>query len=99
MLKGFEFIDFEPTANVAESAKQKLSRIFGESPSDSSSLAFLKKTCDGFQGRLHVRSAVGHFVADVMGEDPIQVLNSLSRKVRSQLRLWKRQRALALDGF
>jgi hypothetical protein len=90
----FKFIDFEPTAILAKKAVLKLGRIFGESPSDSSALAFMRKTRNGFEGRLHIRSAVGTFMADVIGEDPLKVLNSLSRKIRSQLRVWKRERAL-----
>lgn len=93
-IKGFEFIDFEPTAGVAANAMEKLGRIFGESPSDSSARAFLRKTRQGFEGRLQIRSAVGTFMADVIGDDPVAVLNSLSRKVRSQLRLWKRSRLI-----
>ena len=90
--KQFSFIDFEPTRHLANNAMERLSRIFGESPSDSSTRAWVKKTRDGFEGRLQIRSAVGTFMADVIGEDPAQVIDSLSRKVRSQLRLWKRQR-------
>ena len=90
----FKFIDFEPTTQLAKKAVLKLGRIFGESPSDSSALAFMRKTRDGFEGRLHIRSAVGTFMADVIGEDPFEVLNALSRKVRSQLRIWKSERQL-----
>jgi hypothetical protein len=99
ILKGCEFIDFEPTSGLAERAVERLGRIFGESPSDSSTRASLKKTRNGFEGRLQIRSAVGTFVADVMGEDPLQVLNSMTRKVRSQLRMWKRVRTLEMDAI
>jgi hypothetical protein len=99
ILKGFEFIDFEPTSSLADRAVEKLSRVFGESPSDSSTRATLTKTRDGFAGRLQIRSAVGTFVADVIGEDPLQVLNSMTRKVRSQLRMWKRVRTLEIDSL
>lgn len=92
--KDFEFIDFEPSSSLARRAKERLSRIFGESPSDSSARAFLRKTRDGFEGRLQVSSVVGTFMAHVVGDDPLSVVDSLSRKVRSQLRLWKRSRSL-----
>jgi len=92
--EGFEFIDFVPDIDVSHKAEEKLSRLSGEAPSDSSLFASLRKTFKGFEGRLHIRSSVGHFMAEVVGEDPLQVLNSLSRKVRSQLRLWKSQRFL-----
>ena len=88
----FEFIDFEPSRMVAASALEKLGRIFVEAPSDSSARASLRKTLQGFEGRLQIRSAVGTFVADVTGTDPLAVLNGLSRKVRSQIRVWKRFR-------
>ena len=96
---GFEFKGFEPTHGLVSRAKERMSRVFGESPSDSATFASLEKTSGGFIGRLQIRSAVGTFVADVIGEDPVEVVNRLSRKVRSQLRLWKRHRALALDNF
>lgn len=91
---GFEFIDFEPTSTLTERALERLNRIFGESPSDSSTRAQLKKTWRGFEGQLQIRSAVGTFVADVIGEDPLAVIDSLSHKVRLQLRIWKRVRAV-----
>ena len=93
----FEYIDFEPTVSLKTRAKESFSRIFGESPSDSSTRAFLRKTRDGFQGVMQIRSAVGTFVADVIGEDPIEVVESVSRKIRSQLVSWKRDRTLAID--
>jgi hypothetical protein len=92
--RGFEYIDFEPTTSLMERAMAKMGRIFGESPSDSSTIAFLRKTVHGFEGGLRIRSAVGTFVADVIGEDPTEVVDMLSRKIRSQLRVWKRNRIL-----
>ncbi len=97
-IEKFEYIDFEPTSILTLRAKEKLNRIFGESPSDSSTRGFLRKTREGFQGVMHVRSAVGTFMADVIGEDPVAVVDTLSRKIRSQLRMWKRQRQLAIDA-
>lgn len=94
MTKTFEFIDFEPNTSVADKAMEKISRIFSESPSDSNTKAFLKKTARGFEGRLQVSSAVGTFMAEFIGEDPSKVIDRLSRKVRSQLRVWKRQRVV-----
>ena len=88
----FEFIDFEPAHDLATMAKEKLNRIFGESPSDSTTRALLRKTRDGFEGVMQVKSAVGTFVADVIGEDPKEVVDSLSNKIRSQLQSWKRKR-------
>ena len=90
----FEYIDFEPTNILIGRAKEKLSLIFGESPSDSSTHALLRKTREGFEGVMHIRSAVGTFMADVIGEDPNEVIDSLALKIRSQLRSWKSQRQL-----
>lgn len=92
MTKTFEFIDFEPSASLADRAMEKLARVFSESPSDAFAQAFVKKTQAGFEGQMQIRSAVGTFMADVIGEDPAKVIDHLSRKVRSQLRLWKRVR-------
>lgn len=93
----FEFIDFEPSENLIGRAMEKLGRIFGESPSDSSTQAFVKKTKQGFEGSLHVHSAVGIFVADVIGDDPSKVVDRLAIKIRSQLRIWKRERSIDLS--
>lgn len=73
---------------------EQLGRVFGESPSDATTKASLKKTARGFEGYLRVRSAAGTFVAHVIGDDPINVVNRLSRKVRSQIRLWRRGRVI-----
>jgi len=76
---------------------ERLHRIFGESPSDSSTRAVLRKTRAGFEGSLQIRSAVGSFIANVVGEDPIEVLDNLSQNVRSQLQIWKKQRLIAQE--
>lgn len=94
-LRKFEFIGFEPSAGVIARAKEHLGRVFGESPSDSTTFAFIKKTARGFEGCLQVRSAAGTFVAHVIGDDPLSVVRRMSRKVRSQLRIWKRDRVFA----
>lgn len=90
----FEFIDFEPCTEIASRAVDRLNRIFSESPSDSTATASVRKTSQGFEGQLSVKSASGTFMANVIGEDPLKVIDLLSRKVRSQLRLWKRVRWL-----
>lgn len=94
----FEFIDFEPSANLAALATENLNRLFGASPSDSSTQAVLRKTRGGFAGSLHIRSAVGSFLADVGGTDPIEVLEGLSREVDSQLLAWKERRRMSDDA-
>lgn len=88
----FEFIGFDPAPGVAARAMEKIARIFSESPSDAFARAFVRKTVRGFEGRLQVRSAVGTFVAEVFSDDPSEVVDKLSWKMRSQLRLWKRHR-------
>lgn len=94
-VRDFEFVDFTPSPGVVRGALDRLSRIFGESPSDSSSRAILRRTVQGgFQGTLQIRSAVGTFVADVIGEDPLEVVNQLSSKILHQLREWKQARVL-----
>ena len=97
---GFEFVDFEPSKGVSARAMEKLSQLFGESPSDSSARAILRRTRQGaFEGTLQIRSAVGTFMADVIGDDPLEVLNQLAHKVRSQLVDWKRSRFLLEKAF
>ena len=91
----FEFIGFDPGAGVIAKAMEKLGRVFGESPSDASALASVRKTIHGFEGRLRIHSSAGTFVADVIGDDPLNVVSRLSRKIRSQLRIWKRYRQLS----
>jgi hypothetical protein len=92
MMKKFQFVDFQPNTVLVDRAMEKLSRVFGESPSDSSTIAMVRKTAEGFVGKLHIRSAVGEFFADVIGEDPFEVVDDLSCKVRDQLFNWKRSR-------
>lgn len=97
-VSGLEFIDFEPASGFMSRALEKLGRVVGESPSDSSAKASLRKTGHGFVGHLRINSAVGSFVADVVGEDPLDVIGSLALKVRTQLRVWRRNRSFEL-GF
>lgn len=95
LFKELEFVGFEPSAGVISRAMEQLGRVFGESPSDSTTIGLVKKTARGFEGSLHVRSAAGTFVAHVIGDDPLSVIRRMSRKIRSQLRIWKRDRNLA----
>ncbi len=95
LFKEFEFVGFEPSAGVISRVSEQLSRVFGESPSDSTAFTLIKKTSFGFEGSLKIRSAAGTFVAHVIGDDPLSVVRRLSRKIRSQLRLWKRERIFA----
>lgn len=95
MTETIEFIDFEPPASLTDQAAEKLARVSSESPSDSNTRAFLKKTQTGFEGRLQISSAAGTFLADEIGEDPAEVIEALSHKVRSQLETWKAERCLA----
>jgi len=90
----FEFVDFEPSPNLAARAMENLRRLFGASPSDSSTQAVLRKTRGGFSGSLHIRSAVANFLADSGGTDPDEVLENLSREVDSQIHAWKERRRL-----
>lgn len=90
----FEFVDFEPSPNLAARAMENLRRLFGASPSDSSTQAVLRKTRAGFAGSLHIRSAVGNFLADAGGSDPDEVLESISREVDLQIHAWKERRCL-----
>lgn len=73
---------------------EKLSRLFGDSPSDSSARASLRKTHGGFAGSLKIRSAVGSFISDVAGNDPFDVVEKLAFEIESQLRAWKKRRNL-----
>ena len=91
-MRKFQFVDFQPTSVLAEKAKEKLSRVFGESPSDSFVTAIIRKTTEGFVGQLKVRSAVGTFIADVISEDPLEAIENLSSDVRTLLREWKLSR-------
>ena len=99
MPQNLEFIGFEPSENIVERALEKLGRVFGESPSDAATTATLKKTRKGFEGHVAIHSAVGSFVADVIGEDPLAVMHRLSLKIRSQLRVWKRSRQIDTSGY
>lgn len=91
-MKKFQFVDFQPTTILVEKAMEKMTRVFGESPSDSWTSAVVRKTTEGFKGQLHIRSAVGEFIADVKGSDPIEVVESLAQKILTQLRSWKKER-------
>lgn len=97
LVQKFKFVDFEPSAGVAVSAMEKLNWLFGQSPSDSSARAVLRKTRVGFEGSLQIRSAVGSFFADVAGEDPNEVLDHLSQKVSSQLSAWRLSRQICQE--
>ncbi len=98
-LNEFEFIDFSPTNSVATIAKERLRRLFGESPSDSSARALLKRTASGFEGRLVIVSAAGRFFAEVIGDDPVSVVNSLVGRIANQLVDWRRARLPALNSL
>jgi hypothetical protein len=94
MGESFEFIGFKPAVALIDRAMEEFSRIFSESPSDAAARAFVRKTSNGFEGRLQVCSVVGTFVADVIGDDPTKIVEQLSGRVRSQLKLWKEQRSI-----
>lgn len=91
-ISGFEFIGFEPTPALETFAKSRFGQIDGEAPSDSSARAQIQKTLDGFLAIAKIQSSVGTFVAETFAEDPHKAITALSRRIRSQLRLWKRSR-------
>lgn len=90
--KSFSFIGFEPSHMLENLAITKFLRIHSEAPSDSSALAYVKKTLQGFEGVLHIRSAVGSFVAKVVSEDPQKAIEAVSQNIRTQLQTWKSSR-------
>ncbi len=92
MAHAFDFIGFEPTPALASFADRRFHRIDGEAPSDAFSVAQVRKTLEGFQAALKIRSSVGTFMAETFAEDPHKAIAALSRRIRSQLRLWKRTR-------
>jgi hypothetical protein len=57
MVQKFNFVDFEPSAGVAKRSMEKLHRIFGESPSDSSTRAILRKTRAGFVAKREISAS------------------------------------------
>lgn len=93
-VQSLEYIGFEPSDSLTGFASEKLYRVVGESPSDSITRGFIRKTKNGFEGCLQVRSIVGTFVANVIGEDPLKVIDDLSQKVRHELLKWKKNRDL-----
>lgn len=92
MTRTFDFVGFKPTPSLEVVAKTVFGRVHNEAPSDSFSCATIRKTIQGFQAALKINSSVGTFVAEAVAEDPQKAILSLSRRIRSQLRVWKRQR-------
>lgn len=92
MAKTFNFIGFEPSPTLETVAKTLFGRIHNEAPSDSFAFATVRKTLEGFQAALKINSSVGTFVAETISEDPQKAMVALSRRIRSQLRIWKRER-------
>lgn len=94
LAQAIEFVGFEPAENLVSLATEKLYRVFGEAPSDATTRGVVRRTPQGFEGRLQIRSAVGVFVAEVIGDDPLHVVEDLATKVRGQLAQWKKKRDL-----
>ncbi len=93
MAKTFDFIGFEPEPALVDFAKARFGRIHNEAPSDSFAFATIRKTLEGgFKAALKINSSVGTFVAESISEDPQRAIAELCARIRSQLRLWKRDR-------
>jgi hypothetical protein len=95
-IENFEFIGFTPAESVAEQASEEFRRLYSEAPSDAAARAYVRRTWNGYEGRLQIRSAAGTFVADadIVGDDPASVIGQLAGKVRAQLNSWKERRYL-----
>lgn len=88
----FKFEGFEPTSELKARAKDVLWHVEEKAPSQSFHHAILKKTEVGYTGSIKVSSQVGVFEAEFSDHTPETVLDSLYKKIKKDLSLWKKDR-------
>ena len=88
----FKFEGFEPTSDLKALAKDVLWHVEEKSPSQSFHHAILKKTEKGYTGLIKVSSQVGVFEAEFTDLTPETVLETLYKKIKKDLSLWKKDR-------
>lgn len=88
----FKFEGFEPTSDIKALAKDVLWHVEEKAPSQSFHHAILKKTDEGYTGSIKVSSQVGIFEAEFSDRTPETVLETLYKKIKKDLSLWKKDR-------
>lgn len=88
----FSFEGFEPTQEIRSLAKDMMWKVEGRAPSKASRMASLTKQGDTYSGHMKISSVSGVFESESSGQDPKQVIETLSRDIHEKLNAWKRSR-------
>ena len=90
----FTFKGFDPKSDLKSYCKQVYCRVEDKSPSESSKVAFVVKTKDGYEGLIRVVSASGTFMVTSVHKNPDYLVDDLYSQFSEKISLWIKNRRL-----
>ena len=91
---GIELMGCEKDKGLRARIKEQLESLQQHAPSDSFIKIHLERVADGAIGWMKVGSLAGTFFAQAAGMTPLDVLQRIARKVRSEIRHWNHTRTV-----
>lgn len=91
---GIELMGCEKDEGLRARIKEQLESLQQHAPSDSFIKIHLERVADGAIGWMKVGSLAGTFFAQAAGMTPLDVLQRIARKVRSEIRRWNHTRTV-----
>lgn len=88
----FEFIGFKPDQNIRNFVTTVAEKIYFGAPSDSAMKLVIEEGKLAIRASCRIASQAGTFMADTIGDTPIQAVQQIEGKMRDQLESWKKRR-------
>ncbi len=88
----FEFMGFDPEYEIKKIVAAAAESLQFKAPSDSAVKLVFRSGMGVIQASCRIISQAGTFVAESVGETPIQALQQIEEKISGQLKRWKQRR-------
>lgn len=90
MQKAIKFIGFEPDDELNEYSLRVVKDLKMTAPSKSFVMLYLRMVSSGtYEGSVDIKSFQKHFFGSLSASSPVEVLDSLSVKLKKQIDAWK----------
>lgn len=98
MTSDFNYIGFEPSAELERSAERTLERLMAASPYGSMAVAMLEKTEDIYECAIEIYSRNGSIIARASSHSPSDALDVVSKSLARKIKRWKVSRRFSSFG-
>jgi len=89
MTSDFNYIGFEPGAELEKSAEKTLERLMAASPYGSMAVAMLEKVENGYECAIEIYSRNGSIIARASSQFPGGALDVVSKSLARKIKRWK----------